>query len=527
MPRQSKLLPYVRLTRHGRLQYFRRVPPEHRHSFENRGSFTVVLDVDPSKPSSKAAHVAWAAANAEYERLLAAEPVAITPDSTDELSVTPLRPRDIAGLAAEPLLQLLKAGNAGQITQKQAEDLAAIVAIATTGAEWSVSTGDTAPLLRAKELITQGLVGDLLKQLHITPDSTAMQAIQDRLIQYSKVAGADAAKIEEGDFSAGELERIAPPLPQSQVTYDDLIQQWLLDAGGLRVQTGIGVSQKRYQHYERVIAELIQQSGKHFPAEMNVADARRYINWLQQGSLAIRSKQQRITCISNLFGIGVRFGLLNSNPFVDMRIKTPKNVRQQSYRSFTAQELVDIMEILTTSQDKVRVMLVKLLLVTGARSSDISMLRYQDIKRTDRGVWYLDLVDEPNHKFPHSLKGGSSDERRTPLHPWVIKQGFLDYYRSDGEGYIFGTQDDSALSSWFKRILMKLGIYEKRVTVLHSMRGTWIDLMREARLPEDVRRAVTGHSSRDVQDRVYGAGLEKMPDVLYKELKKIDLSWLP
>ena len=39
MPRQSALLPYVSLTRHGRLQYFRRVLPEHRHRFENRASF--------------------------------------------------------------------------------------------------------------------------------------------------------------------------------------------------------------------------------------------------------------------------------------------------------------------------------------------------------------------------------------------------------------------------------------------------------------------------------------------------------
>ena len=93
--------------------------------------------------------------------------------------------------------------------------------------------------------------------------------------------------------------------------------------------------------------------------------------------------------------------------------------------------------------------------------------------------------------------------------------------------YVFGDEDNSKLSSWFKRILIKLDIYEERLTVLHSLRGTWIDLMREARLPQDVRRAITGHSSRDVQDRTYGQGLEQMPDVLAKELNKIDLSWLP
>ena len=50
---------------------------------------------------------------------------------------------------------------------------------------------------------------------------------------------------------------------------------------------------------------------------------------------------------------------------------------------------------------------------------------------------------------------------------------------------------------------------------------------RDARLPEDVRRALTAHSSRDVQDRVYGEGLQFMSSALLKELSKVDWSWLP
>ena len=158
--------------------------------------------------------------------------------------------------------------------------------------------------------------------------------------------------------------------------------------------------------------------------------------------------------------------------------------------------------------------------------SDISQLRHRDIKQTPAGIWYLDLVDEPDVQHPHPLKGGASDERATPLHPWLIEQGFLNLVDTNADGYVFGDENNSKLSSWFKRILIKLDIYEERLTVLHSLRGTWIDLMREARLPQDVWRAITGHSSRDVQDRTYGQGLEQMPDILYKELIKINLSWI-
>jgi hypothetical protein len=46
------------------------------------------------------------------------------------------------------------------------------------------------------------------------------------------IFGGDAAKRDDGDFSPGELERIAPPVPQLKVTYDYLVWQWLLDADG-------------------------------------------------------------------------------------------------------------------------------------------------------------------------------------------------------------------------------------------------------------------------------------------------------
>ena len=41
--------------------------------FAGKASFTAVLDCDPSKPSSRQAHEAWARVNTEFERLISAE----------------------------------------------------------------------------------------------------------------------------------------------------------------------------------------------------------------------------------------------------------------------------------------------------------------------------------------------------------------------------------------------------------------------------------------------------------------------
>ena len=88
-------------------------------------------------------------------------------------------------------------------------------------------------------------------------------------------------------------------------------------------------------------------------------------------------------------------------------------------------------------------------------------------------------------------------------------------------------QRTRSVSNWFGYFLRDLGIYEKHSTCLHSFRGTAIDMWRRARIPEDVRRALTAHSSADIQEKSYGENLKMMPDVLYKEIAKVDLSWLP
>ena len=77
---------------------------------------------------------------------------------------------------------------------------------------------------------------------------------------------------------------------------------------------------------------------------------------------------------------------------------------------------------------------------------------------------------------------------------------------------------------WFRRsVLIPLDIYERKRTGLHSFRNTAIDLWREAGLSGEVRKALVAHANTDVHDRVYGEGLKNMPDVLYKEMIKVDL----
>ena len=526
MPPKSKLLPYLRRTRSGRLEYYRRIPVELRPHLGNKAAITRVLACDSSKPGAKAVQTAWAAVHAEVEAQIEAAQAALAPISKPLPQVTALSPRDVAGIAAEPWRNLLEAGDTGQNLADVEQLLAQVVAIARHGMTSTVQIGDAAPAQQAKADVTELLLGNVLSQLQISPDPQALAQIQQRLIGYLPMVAGDLEKRQAGDYSTADIESKPPPLPTSRATFDMLLDRWLIEAGGVRESDGIGISQDRIKKYNYVIRLIKEHSGKQFPSDLNVADARAFVAHLQQQEGSPTTKQNKLQTLNNLMRIGLRTGLISTNPFEGMQLKIPKGATVNSYRSFTDDELIKIFDYLNTLGNNERSMLVTALLMTGARCADLSYLRHTDVKKNADGIYYFDFVDDPDGTFPHSLKGGTSDERHTPLHPSLIERGFLKLVDASAEGYVFSCQNTDVISAWFRRLLTKLNLYEKGVA-LHGMRGTCIDAMRKARLPMDVRRAMTAHSSRDVQDRTYGEGLQNMESVLFKEISQVDWSWLP
>jgi integrase len=68
-------------------------------------------------------------------------------------------------------------------------------------------------------------------------------------------------------------------------------------------------------------------------------------------------------------------------------------------------------------------------LFTGARVNELCQLNPQvDIRQDEGGIWYLDITDESegHKKVDKSVKTGGS-KRTVPIHPQLIKLGFLQY----------------------------------------------------------------------------------------------------
>jgi len=529
MPRKSSLLPYLQVNRVGRLSYVRRVPQHLRQFVGNRSVIRRTLGVTSIDCTSTAVIKAWTAVDAEVEALLTGAKAEEAGALERKPEVTALSPRNAAGIAAEPWRQLLNAGDEGQVTAEIEQMLAEVVAIALQGASQAGQSGNIQPMEEATRAITQRLLAQTLNELQIQPDPQAMEQIQKRLLGYAPMLRADLEKREAGDFSSGDIESKPPPLPKRKVTWEQLVEQYRLSVGGTTETEGQGVGEGRIKDYWIAIKDLIKSTGTLFPDEITIDGIREYVNGLSKSNLAIRTQQKKLTLISYLFKIGVQYGLLTNNPVQNITIKNPKGAQQNSYRSFTREELISIFELLRKVGDYQRQWVVNALLCTGGRSAEIYCLRQGDIKRTEAGIYYFDFKHDPQGRYPTSLKGGKVSERKTPLHHRLIERDYLKQFLTGSGGYISTyTKGGSAWTNWFKRMLLRpLGIYVKGETGLHSLRNTAIDLWRESGVDMECRRAFVAHASKDVQDRVYGEGLKNMPDVLNKEMKKVDLDWLP
>lgn len=135
-------------------------------------------------------------------------------------------------------------------------------------------------------------------------------------------------------------------------------------------------------------------------------------------------------------------------------------------------------------------------LFTGARVSELAQLTRGDVF-TDGGDLYLSITDEGEHQQLKTTKS----RRVLPVHPELIRLGFVDYWTGLG-----GAPSESLwpnlplrkgkpggyFSQWFGEFRKEVGL--GKYPDFHCFRHTVRTQLAEARYPEAVKDRVTGHS---------------------------------
>ena len=126
-----------------------------------------------------------------------------------------------------------------------------------------------------------------------------------------------------------------------------------------------------------------------------------------------------------------------------------------------------------------------LMLYSGARLSELGLLERHNIYE-DGGVWVFEIkYFDSKSKIPYKRAKEKSSERVIPIHPQLIKLGFIDYVEEIKTGRIFPDEEYQirekygktsikfdAFSKWFSRRVKKLGIEkgEDETKALHNFR---------------------------------------------------------
>jgi integrase len=141
---------------------------------------------------------------------------------------------------------------------------------------------------------------------------------------------------------------------------------------------------------------------------------------------------------------------------------------------------------------------------TGARLEELGQLHAKDIKR-DRDVDFIDMTTLDGDR---RLKTEAS-KRRVPIHPELIRLGFLEYVKQIRKGRLFPELTSkqgkltASFSQWWGRYARKHGITDKR-KVFHSFRHAAKDALREGGVEEQISDAITGHAPQS-EGRKYGS----------------------
>jgi integrase len=171
---------------------------------------------------------------------------------------------------------------------------------------------------------------------------------------------------------------------------------------------------------------------------------------------------------------------------------------------------------------------------TGARVSEICQLEKSDVLQQEK-IPYIFIKGAParsKNKTAIDPKKGvkrvktKNANRKVPLHPALVAEGFLDFVAAQPEGPLFreitpdrygsrGGNATKVLSRWLRNDLQ---INDVDLASSHSFRHRFITLCRNARVDSEIRNAIVGQSNNHISDRY---GEERYISVSAKEIRKI------
>ncbi|WP_235189753.1 site-specific integrase [Methylotenera sp. L2L1] len=298
----------------------------------------------------------------------------------------------------------------------------------------------------------------------------------------------------------------SPVKSKSEDTLEFLLNYWKLQANP---------ALKTFNEAKKIIEKIAAQTEHMQASRVSKGDIVTYKDNLLSNGRSSGTIGRHLNLINAIFNLAVANDKLSSNPAKDVKAPLEKGKKKPRI-PFSIEELKLIFASpIYTANHRPRggageaaYWLPLISLWTGARLGEIGQLLVDDIAE-DSGVKYIHITtevgDEEDEDTPQKTLKNNSSKRRVPIHPELVRCGFLDYVSSmkdAGHSRLFPLLKSSptrpltaAFSQWFGNHKRKgLGITDKRKT-FHSFRHGFKDACRECLIPIELHDKLTGHKS--------------------------------
>jgi integrase len=253
--------------------------------------------------------------------------------------------------------------------------------------------------------------------------------------------------------------------------------------------------------------------------------------------LDVTTINKNITRFNAVFRYALQHGYITVNYADGLKIKGKKKAREQR-KVYDANELTkwvtspiytecSVEKILERPE---RFWVLLIMMFNGCRNNEVCQLYKEDVKEID-GIWCIDINDEKDKK----VKTAES-VRIVPIHPSIIKLGFLKYVASVDHERIFPSlrTDEKQregysylFNKWCERYNRQY-ISDDKKKVPYSLRHNFITNLKEQDISETLVAEITGHTIESMTYGRYGKsyGIPTRFETVKKVNYGIDLSHL-
>ena len=325
-------------------------------------------------------------------------------------------------------------------------------------------------------------------------DGETRKALLVEVYKAAQDAGWRLKRNAEGDYSPDPKQERFPPFEkQPQLTLSELFERWKSEVRPATSTTLVWkIVLNDFTNY--ICHENVKQI-----TDTDVIGWKDYL--VAKGLKSSTINNSYLVGLRTILNFAVNNKLISKNPAEKIKVAYRKNSEQKQL-PYNDEEVARLLWLAKQQVNPMRRWLPWLAALSGARIGELAQLWGSAIK-FENGVYFMEIKPAPDGG---SLKTPNS-ERRVPLHPVLIKDGFLDFVKTKGEGPLFyqrGSGDPNKLhaskgvtnhmAAWVR----KQGFNDPRKAPNHALRHWWKSTAARIGMQDSLADAIQGHAGRSV-----------------------------